>query len=1473
MSSAILNEFTDPVSMDTINDPVGLPCCGNVIDRQSIIDCLANSTTCPYCRGSLSGWDATNAPKLRQVASLIERAQIGAVGGDGLSDLFADGTGRKLPTPEWVVHLEELPLGQGTGGSRVGQLVITNPDRKHQYRNLVIPVIDISGSMGGKPIQQVQFCIDILLGMRTSELAISIVKYNSSYEIIHIVGISQKVQLVSNGGTSFKAAFDGILKVLHHHASDTLITSVDVVFLTDGQDGARKEDQTRQMAEFQNGISQVWGTRPLVIHTIGFTAAHDFDFLNKIRMLGSEEGAYRFADPAENDDALSQKINGVLQAVCAKSTLPITGLVLPAGLELINTDPDMTGGCYWVNMSRLRAIDLATEPVRFELAGQPGHHHRCLITLSGKYTPGLDEEWFGFLSDKLAGEITSVSSTSVASSTDRPEVGKTLRDIQIRIIRHRLTVLGRQLAGTTYDSLKSRVASLVGVLDALGAGQSVSQQQLSDLKFAGRFKDGAGAGLDTGARKAFIPPTHSIGHSIMNNSNLRGSTYNAIWYNLPSADEVRKVARKDKEASARKLHLIAHGRLRKVEMLADEELQILIGGIMIVDKISVSVLGLAIATGNWKMVELLVSKGFSEKNDTTLENACLIAATEEYSQTLDLVINQMKWWMPDKKLIDSAPGKASRAFQSIMSGMEINPHSAVINGETDTCTRFIRLVSEGKQTNPGRLDWQPLLPHLIKPTTQQIMCIGLMIRAGFLDPEAEISLEVSDDNGTRQEILWPAFIACERGLGGLFSLLVKSGALSRPEQINKQNLAGTSLLWIAACNRHIDLVCELIKLGADVNLANTKGNPPLIPCCQKGSRDIVRILLDSGARLDVFNTNRDGAVLICCRNGQAEILDMLLSHLPDSAARQQQLSTFAEIDGFTPLFAAIELDKVEAAEVCLKHGADLNWRTLDNNPVIPGATALHLACYYGRTRSAKFLIEKGLNPTDPIRTSGDTVATAHTGSNSLHLAIKGGFLDIAQMIIGLPAGVGARCLQALDANGRTPEYYSNMSGNEHIKRELFTNHLAQLMAGMLQICGQPNAEQLTSGCSRLLGQIVSPGLISPNEITTIRNDKGMCLLSAAIINGSQEIVQELVNLGADPLATDDYGITPAFWSALFGGQDALLGHQYDMVGEQLERIESSRKKSIQNKMLLELTNGFSGGDFGLVEEPSTGTSEQPQISGADMLIDRWMLGWGLSSDTVSNAINSLAMAQEMGMEFSLLGFLDKLQTKQVFSGGKQQIRQILWDARIHITKLIAAGKSSNLEPIHLMAIYLYTANPVIYKKVNELMVAWDDNNVWAPFVHALYQGSYRLLPITSQPQTQANNREVYRWVDAQFSSADFPIGSTLVWPGFTICSAGFQSAANCLSRSSGICFIIQDSHQPSTSTSYGRDISQFSKYPQNQEVVFLHGSQFRVVRYLVANPICLAQANIRDTTFKMTDIELAKAESGRVPVVIELEAI
>lgn len=1473
MSTAILNEFTDPVSMDTINDPVGLPCCGNVIDRQSIIDCLANSSACPYCRGSLMGWDATSAPKLRQVASLIERAQTGAVGDGSLDGLF----GTRQPTPEWAVHLEELPL-VGVGG-RVGRLIISNPDRKHQYRNLLIPVIDISGSMGGKPIGQVQFCIDQLLGNQNPNLSISIVKYQSKHEIIHIPrGIKQSIPLDTYGGTSFKAAFDGIIKVLVHYSSDALITSADVVFLTDGQDEANAQSRQTQMTEFRESIQRVWGERPITIHTIGFGSAHDFAFLNQIRVLGSEEGAYRFADPAENDDVLSQKINGVLAAVCQKSSLPITGLILPAGLEIINsgdtTSGGQGGGIYWVNMSRFHPIALATEQLRFHLVGQEGQEHQSLITLSGKYTPGLDEEWYSYLSDKLAAELTSIPPKSAADvNSDTP--AQKLREIQIRIIRHRISVLGRQLSGTTYDTLKSRVAKLLSVLDELSTGQTISVRDMSDLKFGGRFKDGAGAGgLDTGSRKAFIPPTHSIGHSIMNNSNLRGSTYDARWQRLPSASDVRKETR-IAATSWHNWHLVAHGRLRAFEALDSDRQQTLKNKQLFMDdNTQFTALGLAIATGNWKMVEL-IAKVFKVQSvlemDDTLETACLIAANEGYSKTLDLVVNRMKLWQPEKTLIDSAYGKASRALRTVMSDAEINPHSAVINGETDTCGQYIQLVSSGEQAHPGKLDWRPLLPHLIKPTTPQIMCVGLLIRAGLLDPEAEISLDVSDDNGTRPEILWPAFIACERGLTGLFSLLVKSGALSRPEQINKQNLAGTSLLWIAACNRHIDLVCELIKLGADVNLANAKGNPPLIPCCQKGSKDIVRILLDSGAWLDVFNTNRDGAVLISCRNGQAEILDMLLTHLPDDTARLQQLSAYAEIDGFPPLFAAIELDKVEAAAVCLKYGTDLHWRTLPNNPVIPGATALHLACYYGRTRSVKFLLEKGLNPEEHIQAPG----SQHDGANALHLAIKGGFLDIAQMILVLPNGFGDRCLAHTDAQGRTPGYYSNMSGNEHIKRELFTNHLAKLMGGMLQICGSGGESDrlaLTEGCAGMLGQLVSPGLISPNEITSIRNDKGMTLLSAAIISGNTGIARELIKMGADSMAPDDYGITPEFWATLFGYRDDILGSGSQFqVQEQLDRISAAKKKSIQNKMLLELTEGFSCADFGLSDHDTDYKQYHAQqqqllnLSGADMLIDRWMLGWGITPESARTAQDSLTMAHEMGMEFSLLGFLDKLQNKSVFPGGKQQIRQILWDARVHITKMIAAnGTLSNLEPVHMMALYLYTANPLIYKQVNELLVAWDDNNVWTPFVHALYQGCHKLVPIALTNQHGQPSKELYRWVDVKFSSTDFPIGSEVEWPGFTICSSGFQSAATCLSRT-GICFIIQDSFGKSA------DISKFSKYPQNQEVVFLPGSRFRVIRYLVANPICLAQANIRDTTFKMTDIELAKAESGRVPVVIELE--
>jgi hypothetical protein len=54
--------------------------------------------------------------------------------------------------------------------------------------------------------------------------------------------------------------------------------------------------------------------KTVVVHSIAFTASHDFDLLNRIRkQLGTIEGGFQYAEPSDGEDALRQKLEAVFE--------------------------------------------------------------------------------------------------------------------------------------------------------------------------------------------------------------------------------------------------------------------------------------------------------------------------------------------------------------------------------------------------------------------------------------------------------------------------------------------------------------------------------------------------------------------------------------------------------------------------------------------------------------------------------------------------------------------------------------------------------------------------------------------------------------------------------------------------------------------------------------------------------------------------------------------------------------------------------------------------------------------------------------------------------------------------------------------------------------------------------------------------------------------------------------------------------
>jgi hypothetical protein len=287
----------------------------------------------------------------------------------------------------------------------------------------------------------------------------------------------------------------------------------------------------------------------------------------------------------------------------------------------------------------------------------------------------------------------------------------------------------------------------------------------------------------------------------------------------------------------------------------------------------------------------------------------------------------------------------------------------------------------------------------------------------------------------------------------------------------------------------------------------------------------------------------------------------------------------------------------------------------------------------------------------------------------------------------------------------------------------------------------------------------------------------------------------------------------------------------------LDRVTNSSKKSMQNKMLLNLK----------VEN----LQNLPLLENGNNLLHKMKDGYTLK---VHN--NVLVKLKDSNYEeHSLIGFVDKLKNNKVFPEGKQCLEYIIWNAKIHLIKMIASGED-NLNVIHILALYLYSSNTTIFENVNLSIANFKENNLWNPFVYTLYQ-AVNLLPVYEG--------EVYRGVNMLFDLDVLALGKVIKWNTFAICSRDYASTGELINLKKGIIFVIN--------SKTGKDISKYSKNPVDAEIIFSPGTSMKITNYYSASIICLGQANIRNSTFSIKDTDLVKAGRGECCIVVELDEV
>ena len=1472
-----------PILLDWLEDPIIMPCCGKAVSKLPLYECVKDieNKRCLNCNKNINNFDILNTPVSLNILNIVKRFKesnplyISNLTQQKKNQISLDWEGKI----DWIE-----PVNNSAYQTILGKLKLTCTDNKFNFKTLLIPVIDKSGSMGGSPITQCVYSLNriIDLAYSNSNILTNIITYNDLASSI-LINTSQTIEsyrlivdsIKASGGTSFTVAFNEIVRVCQE-LIDPTVTNVTVIFLTDGEDSStNKANRSKLINLLKEKLDGVITNQSIQtqIHTIGFGNTHDYDFLNGLRQISRIEGAYRFADPKEDSDSLSNKINSILNVIESNSNIPLKIISCP--YKIIYSDCPI----YWLDLTKCytKSIDGFDIKIQIGEKNNDTNNNTNIFNIRCKFNEGDNNilvwnEWYTHLVDELMNEVIGLVKI--------PDIEQNKSKIQIQIhlelIEQRTKAVQMRIKSNIKEEEYSDSIDLVrcdkifNVIKDIRSGIKLDSQtnlKLNDLKFEGKFKtvssnNGSSnksntlgfkaGGVDMLVHKMEFGKNKSINkwETLPKQKLLRCDSDIISGLMLKTSDCINwykqnklKLSIYTDSDNLSLFHIACSiGKYGFVKYLCETNknntdfIKLINSSI---NKVNKNPMDLAIQNGYWKTCQILFEFGGKISRLSNLSSEILLrtCVKRKFWKTGEFMVFNGLTTITDE-MLDSVPDSDGLVWLSKMKGTEsIDVYKAIRKS-------MVEVVSNSLDQITKQISWSDYLDMFVKPTSDQIKIIDLLFESNKANP-VEIIDVVEAGEPEKTTLL---YMCCERGNLDLFFTILKHIPSEQIiSQINWQNLKGTSCLWIASCNKHVGIVTELLGMGADPNLVNKKGDSPLIPTCQKGSESIVELLLAYGCDLDKFNPDRENAIMVCCRNGQAKLLDIILNFISNNHGQDKLkfwLEWCAKIDGFNPILSGAELGNIECIKVIHKYDPiSLEFRSGLDNQIIKGATPLHLASFYGRTNAVKTLIELGSD------VKSQTNPDQYT---CLHLAIKHGHKDLVRYLLSLSEI--DNLLKIEDSNGRISEYYARLTGNEDILEEFFTSKLGLMFSNMF-ICSESDEIQ----CADVIqNHGRSIGVYEYSNITQINLSQGTSPITWAILTGKNYLVNKLLSIGSDIFKTDDRGISPYFWMRYLGMDctkfinNKLFNLKLIELAEldtkfKLNKLDQISSSNPQYKMLLQYTPNMIS-PLLLEQTNSVQNHLLKMLDGFDQ---------DISSESINIVIKSNSNS-------NLISFIDKLKSnKIVISKQDNNVdywKMMLLDAKINLIKIMTLD-SNLLNPNQVLSLYLYTGNLELFKNVNLNLTNITISSPWYGFISCLYQG-LKLLP--------DYNGECFRAIDLPFDSVKFAINNIVQWNTFAVGNIDWKNSSELIGLKRGMIFIVK--------SKTGKNISPYSKYPQENEIVFVPGTKFVISNYYVPDIICLAQENIRNTTFKYNSIDKVKgfydkALEGKSSIIIELTEI
>jgi len=424
---------------------------------------------------------------------------------------------------------------------------------------------------------------------------------------------------------------------------------------------------------------------------------------------------------------------------------------------------------------------------------------------------------------------------------------------------------------------------------------------------------------------------------------------------------------------------------------------------------------------------------------------------------------------------------------------------AIINGHRELA---INLINAGANANTSTIEgFSPLILAIDRGETD-------IARALIIRGKAEVK-KVAQNGAS------PILLACMRGNEEIVNLLLENkkleidnklssgvGALhlaaasgnkavvdgliaTKKIGVDTIDASGSTALYVAAQSGYLDITKSLVKAGARFNLAANQGATPLYAATDRNHDEVVDFLLTLKgiAANQGVNQNKFTPLHRAIDNKNYSIMRSLIK----SGKVNIDLTTSDEI---SPLYRAAQANDIEAVDILIEAGADVNFATKKTT------SALYLASLKGFTDVAKSLILSGRSEINWRREIN--------GSSAIYEAAVNGHLEIFRMLLAQPTIDLSSIVK--DKGGTPIIHLSASKGYVEITSELLATRKVDPDAA--DINGTTSLHLATQENHKGVVKILLDNKANVNAA----NIEGQTALHIAVILGHTELLRDLVEV-------------------------------------------------------------------------------------------------------------------------------------------------------------------------------------------------------------------------------------------------------------------------------------------------------------------------------------------------------------------------